>query len=174
MFQFNFRAGIIRLAIRPILKIFLLTGSWKNSYKTAPANLRSLWFLFCSLQSNVQVCRHPTASYLQGWFFPPATALLLLVICTAVLGKDSKQQGSGLQGATSCLLGTALQLPSSFPNYQCQSVLLLHSHKWHFMGLLGKQSIKKYRQLQMKKAVIKQEQVAGSCFLLWNISTALL
>lgn len=62
MFQFNFRAGIIRLAIRLILKIFFLTGSWENSYKTASANLRSLWFLLCSPQSNVQVCRHLTAS----------------------------------------------------------------------------------------------------------------
>lgn len=47
MFQFNFQAGKIRLAIRPILKLFLLTGSWENSYKTAFANLRSLQILLC-------------------------------------------------------------------------------------------------------------------------------
>lgn len=62
MFQFNFRAGIIRLAIKPVLKIFLLTRSWENSYKSASANLRSLGFVLCSPQSNVQVCRHPAPS----------------------------------------------------------------------------------------------------------------
>lgn len=39
MFQFNFWAATIRLAIKPILKIFLLRGSWESSHKTAAANL---------------------------------------------------------------------------------------------------------------------------------------
>jgi len=94
MFQFNFRAAIIRLAIKPILKISLLTGSWRNSYNTASANLISLQFLLCSPQSNFQVCRHPTQSDvnlpIQGRFFPPATALLLLVTHFTALGKESE------------------------------------------------------------------------------------
>lgn len=55
---------------------------------------------------------------------------------------------------------------------QCQSVPLLGGDKRRFMGVFGKQSTKKHRQLQIKKAVIKQKQIAGSCSLLWNTSTA--
>lgn len=74
MFRFNFRAAIIRLAIKPILKIFLLPGSRESLHKTASVDLISLLLLLCSPRSNFQVCRHPTPSDVnsltQGGFFP--------------------------------------------------------------------------------------------------------
>lgn len=94
MFRFNFRAAIIRLAIKPILKIFLLPGSRESLHKTASVDLISLLLLLCSPRSNFQVCRHPTPSDVnslaQGGFFPPATVLLLLVICITALGKETE------------------------------------------------------------------------------------
>lgn len=100
MFQFNFRAAIIRLAIKPILKVLLLPRSWESSHETASVKLISLQLLLCSPRSNFQVCRHPTQSDVnlpaQGCFFPPATALLLLVSCGTALGKETELQGAGL------------------------------------------------------------------------------
>lgn len=83
MFQFNFRAAIIRLATKPILKIFLLTGSWENSYKIASVNLISLRFLLCSSQSNFQVYKHPTQIWCElthtGMILSPNNSSVIII-----------------------------------------------------------------------------------------------
>lgn len=136
MFQFNFQSGIIRLAIRPLMKIFLLTGSWENLYKAASANLKSLWFLLCSPHSNIQVCRHPTpsdVSLLTRTIPSPSNSSVIISYLHCSAWKGFKGAGIWVTWSHTMPPGHSYPAPLLFPKLllspQCPSVLLLSGAK---------------------------------------------
>lgn len=136
MFQFNFQAGIIRLAIRPILKIFFLTESCENSYKIASANLRSLQFLLCPPQSSIQVFRHPTPSDLNSltrMILSPSNSSVIISYLHCSAWKGFRGAGIWVTGSHTMPPGHSYPATLLFPelllSLQCQSVLLLSGDK---------------------------------------------
>lgn len=164
MFQFNFWAATIRLAIKPILKIFLLRGSWESSHKTAAANLIAHRFCFALPRLVFKFPLNPVRTYPSRDGSYPSNSSVFISYLRYSAWRGTGGVGRWVLHAQLCRGTQAFCFASD-----CSP---RNAERYRSSGTFGKQSGKKSSQLQVKKDRIKQKQTAGSCVFPRNNFTA--